>query len=768
MKKIILFLLFLLTSFTSDAFEENWKTDESLINPIEISNVTVTAVCNTPTSITYTYRIDLCDIYLPANNFHVYISPEPGNTWSYVGNATQVGGNNYLFTVTQNLSASLNPGSWVMTGNYGNIDPALIQPGNGTTYCSSRKLFNMPAPTGNCVAACPWIQTVRLFDNSYINNSGSSQNNYSDYTSNCIPLLEATFPQINITASQASYIAILIDIDGDGIFTTSDYFAATPNPSSGTGFGLSAQVASGLITGGELVRVIVSNTPITLSNNIPTCGEAEDYRICCTALPTTITATVGTIQVDITNTLTATIPCGENCITLSATNITDAVYNSSDPVLTSLTGSFCLPSGSSLSSFTATITGTDSCGNPYYQEVLVTVDQNCCTDVPYIEPFWSHPDCPDVICDADKWPINVLSANGTPITTAGGVSIVWTNTTANPNIVINGDWVYASEDETWQVVITYPDGCIYTATYTEDCCEDDVHIEAIICPTQEQLSLLQSQARASSATMNSSDLKVLDEYIELSKESCDPCDIGYVLIHLVDANGNPIDASQYTIVWSDMGSGTMRQIPVNTNISVTVSSNNEDCIYVDEFFYQCDDNPCLNFTAPTNLQVGGIIGTTLMWDAVPGATHYVVSSPGVGPIRNCRCETPISILPITTTTNSLALSSSLANKCFVWIVTAYCADGTSATSEQACYSAKGKDEFVTVSPNPSNGRFTINTEESIDGVIEIADLYGVVVYKHEFKNQQEFDIFMEDKPIGIYVVKVYTNDKVHTAKIIKN
>lgn len=767
MKKIILFLLFLFSSFTSDAFEENWKTDESLINPIEISNVTVTAVCNTPTSITYTYKIDLCDIYIPADNFHVYISPEPGNTWSYVGNATQVGTNNYLFTVTQNLSASLNPGSWVMTGNYDNINPALIQPGNGTTYCSSRKLFNMPAPTGNCLT-CPWIQTVRLIDNSYVNNTGSSPNNYSDYTSNCIPLLEATFPQINVTPNQASYIAVLIDIDGDGIFTTSDYFAATPNPSSGTGFGLSAQVASGLITGGELVRVIVSNTPITLSNNIPTCGEAEDYRICCTALPITITATIGVKQVDITNTLTATIPCGENCITLSATNITNAVYNSSDPVLTNLIGLFCLPNGSTLSSFTATITGTDSCGNPYYQEVLVTVDQNCCTDVPYIEPFWSHPDCPDVVCDADKWPINVLSANGTPITSAGGVSIVWTNTTANPNIVINGDWVYASEDETWQVVITYPNGCVYTATYTEDCCEDDVHIEAIICPTQEQLSLLQSQARASSITMSSSDLKLLDEYIELSKESCDPCDIGYVLIHLVDVNGNPIDPSQYTIVWSDMGTGPMRLIPVNTSISVTVTSNNEDCVYVDEFFYQCDDNPCLNFTAPTNLQVGGIIGTTLMWDAVPGATHYIVSSPGVGPIRNCRCETPISIVPITTTTNSLALPSSLVNKCFVWIVTAYCADGTSATSGQACYSPKGKDEFVTVSPNPSGGRFKINTEELIDGAIEITDLYGVVIYKHEFKNQQEFDIFMEDKPIGIYVVKVYTNDKVHTTKIIKN
>lgn len=410
---------------------------------------------------------------------------------------------------------------------------------------------------------------------------------------------------------------------------------------------------------------------------------------------------------------------------------------------------------------------TDNCG---WQETRTPVKRDCCTDNPYIVAYCEDP------CALDSFPLKVLDKDGNPITLLSGATFEWYNSTTGATS--NSDIVTATEFENWSLILTLPDGCIYKMNYKLVCCEANIHLEVYECPTAEDLEALNAQLNSQRNTLDSKTFEKISNYISSqsglsSRGDCDPCESGLVVIRVVDANGNLV-TNFNSIIWND-GLATNQNIRwgyVDTTYSVTVevfASNGIDtCTYTDDIIYNCSTSECENFTAPTNLQVGGIIGTTLMWDAVPGATHYVVSSPGVGPIRNCKCETPISIVPITTTTNSLALPSSLVNKCFVWIVTAYCADGTSATSEQACYSAKGKDEFVTVSPNPSGGRFKINTEESIDGVIEITDLYGVVIYKHEFKNQQEFDIFMEDRPIGIYIVKVYTNDKVHTTKIIKN
>lgn len=537
---------------------------------------------------------------------------------------------------------------------------------------------------------------------------------------------------------------------------------------------------------------------------------------------------------NITSSLVANIPCGESCINLSSTGITNPVYNTTANVLTDLNGLFCLPSGSTLTNFTATITGTNSCGNPVcinvqvnvvnlisnfnidgynchdgvYDVTMSSVDQgpnhgweiwetsvdgstsdadvigmvtsqsswqlpgltnvtftgldpnkfyfvkhgvwsencnwretrkplkrDCCIDEFVLAPYESgNPGCDQVFAVYDE--------NGNQITNGNGYTVQWCVYTFCVCGTTNWEWVCYEGDTDYisdggylqKAIVTTPEGCVYEIYH--HCCFQNLTLD-----------------------------------IKSVQEECE----AYTIELKLDGSSNLGSA---LITWNDGLYTNQSSRPAVPNTEYTATVKVPKSYYgIEETFYctykaslkiDCLVDECENFTAPTNLQVGGIIGTTLMWSAVPGATHYVVSSPGVGPIRNCKCETPISIVPITTTTNSLALPSSLVNKCFVWMVTAYCADGTSATSEQACYSAKGKDEFVTVSPNPSGGRFKINTEELIDGVIEISDLYGVVIYKHEFKNQQEFDIFMEDRPIGIYIVKVYTNDKVHTTKIIKN
>ena len=75
---------------------------------------------------------------------------------------------------------------------------------------------------------------------------------------------------------------------------------------------------------------------------------------------------------------------------------------------------------------------------------------------------------------------------------------------------------------------------------------------------------------------------------------------------------------------------------------------------------------------------------------------------------------------------------------------------------------------IICSPNPSNGIFKISLNEISEGKIQVTDLYGSTIYKSDFKNQNEFEMNMQDRPKGIYIVKVFSGEQVFTSKIIKN
>ncbi len=74
---------------------------------------------------------------------------------------------------------------------------------------------------------------------------------------------------------------------------------------------------------------------------------------------------------------------------------------------------------------------------------------------------------------------------------------------------------------------------------------------------------------------------------------------------------------------------------------------------------------------------------------------------------------------------------------------------------------------VQIYPNPNNGKFTINLSQLEEGSIEISNLYGVTVQKSIFKNQELFEVNMQDKPQGIYLITVKSNNTTYTNKVIK-
>jgi hypothetical protein len=81
---------------------------------------------------------------------------------------------------------------------------------------------------------------------------------------------------------------------------------------------------------------------------------------------------------------------------------------------------------------------------------------------------------------------------------------------------------------------------------------------------------------------------------------------------------------------------------------------------------------------------------------------------------------------------------------------------------------QNKAQVLQIVPNPNNGIFKIALTGVEVGNIVITDMYGLTVYKSDFKNQTDFEVNIQDSPKGIYIVRVTTGEMVHASKIIKN
>lgn len=74
---------------------------------------------------------------------------------------------------------------------------------------------------------------------------------------------------------------------------------------------------------------------------------------------------------------------------------------------------------------------------------------------------------------------------------------------------------------------------------------------------------------------------------------------------------------------------------------------------------------------------------------------------------------------------------------------------------------------VTLFPNPSDGRFTVKTENTKVSLIEIYNLPGEKVYVSINLNlQTSTKIDLTSQPKGIYFAKINDRDKIYTQKIV--
>lgn len=77
-----------------------------------------------------------------------------------------------------------------------------------------------------------------------------------------------------------------------------------------------------------------------------------------------------------------------------------------------------------------------------------------------------------------------------------------------------------------------------------------------------------------------------------------------------------------------------------------------------------------------------------------------------------------------------------------------------------------KNNTFSIYPNPTSGEFTISTFENINE-IEVYDLIGQVIFKTQFAPNAAEQIDLNDKPNGIYFIKIKTGEQTLTRKVIK-
>jgi len=76
---------------------------------------------------------------------------------------------------------------------------------------------------------------------------------------------------------------------------------------------------------------------------------------------------------------------------------------------------------------------------------------------------------------------------------------------------------------------------------------------------------------------------------------------------------------------------------------------------------------------------------------------------------------------------------------------------------------------VSAFPNPNNGKFYIQVKnaERIDH-IEVINIHGINVYKAYNDAHNDILVDITNQPSGLYLVRVSTNGKIQTTKVVKN
>ena len=179
--------------------------------------------------------------------------------------------------------------------------------------------------------------------------------------------------------------------------------------------------------------------------------------------------------------------------------------------------------------------------------------------------------------------------------------------------------------------------------------------------------------------------------------------------------------------------------------------------------------PTVTTTNVTNItDTSASSGGNVTWDG-----GYSISARGV--CWSTSTNPTISDSITTDGTGTGVFTSSLTGLTSVtsYYVRAYATNsqGTSYGNQQTFTSSVGIDEnlfykYLKVYPNPSNGKFKIESYNNFINSIEIINIVGQKVFSKNYLKKSKSEIDISNQNNGIYFLSVTTNDKTFTTKII--
>lgn len=267
-----------------------------------------------------------------------------------------------------------------------------------------------------------------------------------------------------------------------------------------------------------------------------------------------------------------------------------------------------------------------------------------------------------------------------------------------------------------------------------------------------------------------------------------------------------------TISWSGGITDSVAFTPaVGTNTYTATSTDNNDCEFVIDIVVH--ENPTVDAGMDANLCQGDSIimagtGTANVWNwtggitdgdtIVPplGTTTYVLT--GTIDTTGCQATDTVdvtyTVIDNNVTVSGIDLMADQSGATYQWID---CADTSNISGEtnqgftpttngnyaviiemggctdtSDCYpiTEVGIEENelagVNVFPNPSNGSFAINLEQSLEGDITIVGIDGKLIHTEKIASRKFIEINLNDVEAGVYMLQLNTESKRKTIRII--
>jgi hypothetical protein len=167
-------------------------------------------------------------------------------------------------------------------------------------------------------------------------------------------------------------------------------------------------------------------------------------------------------------------------------------------------------------------------------------------------------------------------------------------------------------------------------------------------------------------------------------------------------------------------------------------------------------DPCASTCTSVQIGTTAVAGYTYSWAPASGLSCTNCAQPFAAPCGG------------NTYTVTVSSSNCVTNRDVVKVNTAsvICADTrrTNSISQEVNGPA---EEVMTIYPNPFTDNFTLVYTGSGDIKVEVMDVLGKIIVTQKGSAQEAIKLEMNDKPSGVYLIKVTTPDRSIMKKIIK-